>query len=73
MEIIRVELEIAKSVFHVYAVARNDEPQLQAKVIGDQWLDAFCVSDVHPERKSAWKLAHRHTTEIRISTVHDVF
>ena len=42
MKIIRAGVDIAKSVFHVYAVDRHDEPQWQAKLKRDQWIDALC-------------------------------
>ena len=42
MKIIRAGVDIAKSVFHVYAVDRHDELQWQAKLKRDQWIDALC-------------------------------
>ena len=36
MKIIRAGVDIAKSVFHVYAVDRHDELQWQAKLKRDQ-------------------------------------
>lgn len=42
MEIIRVGVDIAKSVFHVHAVDRNGQPQWRAKLKRSTWLDMLC-------------------------------
>lgn len=43
MKINRVGVDIAKSVFHVYAVDRHEQPQLQAKLKRSDWLDKLCA------------------------------
>jgi len=42
MNITRVGVDIAKSVFHVHAVDRHDKTQWQAKLNRDQWVEALC-------------------------------
>ncbi|WP_027951098.1 IS110 family transposase [Haliea salexigens] len=42
MNITRVGVDIAKSVFHVHGVDRHDHTQWQAKLKRDRWLDALC-------------------------------
>jgi transposase len=42
MNITRVGVDIAKSVFHVHGVDRHDGKQWQAKIARDKWLDALC-------------------------------
>ena len=42
MKITRAGIDIAKSVFHIHAVDRNDRPQWQAKLKRREWLDALC-------------------------------
>ena len=42
MEITRVGVDIAKSVFQVHGVDRHDEPRWQAKLKRQEWLDALC-------------------------------
>jgi hypothetical protein len=42
MEIRRAGIDIAKSVFHVYAVDRHDRPQWQAKLKRGEWLGVLC-------------------------------
>ena len=42
MKITRAGVDIAKSIFHVYAVDRHDQPQWQGKLKRAQWLDALC-------------------------------
>lgn len=42
MKITRVGVDIAKSIFHVHAVDRHEQPQWQAKRKRDDWLDALC-------------------------------
>lgn len=42
MNITRVGVDIAKSVFHVHGVDRHDHTKWQAKLKRDQWLDALC-------------------------------
>jgi transposase len=42
MNITRVGIDIAKSVFHVHAADRHDQTQWQAKLKRNQWLDALC-------------------------------
>ena len=43
MKITRVGVDIAKSVFHVYAVDRHEQPQWQTKLKRGDWLDALCA------------------------------
>jgi transposase len=43
MKINRVGVDIAKSVFHVYAVDRHEQSQLQAKLNRGDWLNKLCV------------------------------
>jgi len=43
MKITRAGVDIAKSVFHVHAVDRHDQPQWQAALKRGQWLEALCV------------------------------
>lgn len=42
MNLTRVGVDIAKSVFHVHGVDRHDKTQWQAKLKRNQWLDALC-------------------------------
>lgn len=42
MNITRVGVDIAKSVFHVYAVDSHGRVQWQAKLRRNRWLDALC-------------------------------
>ena len=42
MQITRVGVDIAKSVFHVHAVDRHDACQWQKKLKRDGWIDALC-------------------------------
>ena len=42
MNITRVGVDIAKSVFHVHCVDRHGRPQWCAKLKRNQWLDALC-------------------------------
>lgn len=42
MNITRVGVDIAKSVFHVHGVNRHDQPQWQANLKRNQWLDTLC-------------------------------
>lgn len=42
MKITRTGIDIAKSVFHIYAVDRRDRPQWQAKLKRGEWLQALC-------------------------------
>ncbi len=42
MNITRVGVDIAKSVFHVHAVDRHEKIQWQAKHTRNQWLEALC-------------------------------
>jgi len=41
MNIIRVGVDIAKSVFHVRGVGRHDKTQWQGKYARQKWLDAL--------------------------------
>ncbi len=41
MNISRVGVDIAKSVFHVHAVDRHDQVQWRGKYPRDRWLDAL--------------------------------
>lgn len=41
MDIIRVGVDIAKSVFHVHGVDRHDQVQWRGKYSRDKWLDAI--------------------------------
>ncbi|CAM4315252.1 transposase [Vreelandella rituensis] len=41
MNIIRVGVDIAKSVFHVHGVDRHDQAQWQGKYSRNKWLDAL--------------------------------
>ena len=41
MNITRVDVDIAKSVFHVHAVDRHESTQWQAKLKRNEWLDAL--------------------------------
>ena len=41
MNIIRVGVDIAKSVFHVHGVDRHDKTQWQGKYARQKWLDAL--------------------------------
>jgi transposase len=43
MKINRVGVDIAKSVFHVYAVDRHEQPQLQTKLKRGAWVDTLCA------------------------------
>lgn len=42
MNITRVGVDIAKTVFHVHGVDRHDKAQWQAKLKRNQWLDTLC-------------------------------
>ena len=42
MNITRVGVDIAKSVFHVHGVDRHDKTQWQASLKRNRWLDALC-------------------------------
>ena len=42
MKITRAGVDIAKSVFHVHGVDRHEQPQWQAKLKREVWLDALC-------------------------------
>jgi transposase len=42
MNITRVGVDIAKSVFHLHAVDRHDKTQWQGKLKRNQWLEALC-------------------------------
>ena len=42
MNITRVGVDIAKSVFHVHGVDCHDSLQWQAKKTRNQWIDALC-------------------------------
>ncbi len=42
MNITRVGVDIAKSVFHVHAVDRHESTQWQAKLKRSQWLESLC-------------------------------
>lgn len=42
MNIIRVGVDIAKSVFHVHAVDRRDQCQWEEKLKRHEWIDALC-------------------------------
>lgn len=42
MNITRVGVDIAKSVFHMHGVDCHDSPQWQAKKTRNQWIDALC-------------------------------
>jgi transposase len=42
MNITRVGVDIAKSVFHVHAVDRRENTQWQAKLKRSQWLESLC-------------------------------
>jgi len=42
MNITRIGVDIAKSVFHVHAVDRHDQVQWRGKYSRDKWLDAIC-------------------------------
>lgn len=42
MNITRAGVDIAKSVFHIHAVDRHDQPKWQAKLKRDEWLDMLC-------------------------------
>lgn len=41
-KITRAGVDIAKTVFHIHAVDRHDQPQWQAKLTRDEWLEALC-------------------------------
>ncbi len=41
MNIVRVGVDIAKSVFHVHGVDRRDQIQWQGKYARNKWLDAL--------------------------------
>ena len=43
MNITRVGVDIAKSVFHVHGVDRHDQVQWQGKYTREKWLNAICV------------------------------
>jgi transposase len=43
MKIIRVGVDIAKSVFHVHGVDRHGQVQWQAKLKRSQWVEALCA------------------------------
>ena len=43
MKLSRAGVDIAKSVFHVHAVDNRDNPEWQAKLRRDKWLDALCA------------------------------
>jgi len=42
MSLSRAGVDIAKSVFHVHAVDRQDQPKWRAKLKRNEWLDALC-------------------------------
>ncbi len=42
MKLSRAGVDIAKSVFHVHAVDRHEQPRLQKKFKRAEWLDALC-------------------------------
>jgi transposase len=42
MNVTRVGVDIAKSVFHVHGVDRRDQPQWCANLKRTDWLDALC-------------------------------
>ena len=42
MNLSRAGVDIAKSVFHVHAVDRRDQPKWKAKLKRAEWLDALC-------------------------------
>jgi len=42
MKITRAGIDIAKTVFHVHAVDRHDEPQWQGKLKRAEWLQSLC-------------------------------
>jgi len=42
MNLSRAGVDIAKSVFHVHAVDRHDQPGWQARLRRAEWLDALC-------------------------------
>jgi transposase len=42
MNLSRAGVDIAKSVFHVHAVDRHDQPGWQARLRRSEWLDALC-------------------------------
>jgi len=42
MNIIRVGVDIAKSVFHIHGVDRHGQIQWQGKYTRSKWLDAIC-------------------------------
>ena len=42
MKITRAGVNIAKSVFHVHAVDRQEQPRWQSKLKRGEWLDALC-------------------------------
>ena len=42
MNISRVGVDIAKSVFHVHGVDRHEQPQWRGKYTRAKWLDAVC-------------------------------
>ncbi len=47
MNITRVGVDIAKSVFHVHAVDRHESTQWQAKLKRSHWIASLCER-VHP-------------------------
>ena len=42
MNLSKAGVDIAKSVFHVHAVDRDDQPGWQARLRRSEWLDALC-------------------------------
>ena len=42
MKITRAGVDIAKSVFHVHAVDRHDQPQWEGKLKRNEWLEVLC-------------------------------
>jgi len=42
MNITRVGVDIAKSVFHVHAVDRHEATEWQAKLKRSQWVESLC-------------------------------
>ena len=41
-KITRAGVDIAKSVFHIHAVDRHDQPRWQAKLKRDEWVEVLC-------------------------------
>jgi hypothetical protein len=61
MKIIRVGVDLAKNVFQVHGVDRNEKPVWKRKLSREEWLKVL-LKKIEPGCGSAWKPAVEHTT-----------